>query len=316
MSMDNATQTPTNGLMIARNMASTKYSEFRQRMRAGILLLDGATGTELDRRGVNISLPLWSAHAILEAPDTLLQIHLDYLHAGAQVITTNTFRTHRRNLELGGLGDRAQELTQRAVEIAQRAIKVTGLHAYVAGSISPLEDSYTPQCTPPAAVLAAEHRAMADCLAECGVDVLLVETMNSVCEAVTATQSAVATGRPTLASMVCGRDGRLLSGEPLSAAVEALTELRPDALLINCTSAPEMSLPLAKLRANTSLPVGAYGNVGFRDQHGNWMQTEAIKPEVYASYASQWRAAGATLIGGCCGTTPAHIAALRKTFLQ
>ncbi len=302
--------------MTESDIESTERSEFRQRMRAGLLLLDGATGTELDRRGVNISLPLWSAHAILEAPDTLLQIHLDYLRAGAQVITTNTFRTHRRNLEPSGLGERAQELTHRAVEIARQAIKVTGVRAYVAGSISPLEDSYAPQHTPPAAALTAEHNAMADCLAACGVDVLLVETMNSVNEAVTATRSAVATGRPTLTSIVCGRDGQLLSGEPLSIAAKALTQMHPDALLINCTSAPEMHLPLASLRANTSLPVGAYGNVGFRDKQGNWVQTDAIKPEVYAAYAIRWRAAGATLIGGCCGTTPAHIAALRNAFRQ
>ena len=302
--------------MTSSTIESTERSDFRQRLRAGLLLLDGATGTELDRRGANISLPLWSARAILEAPDTLLQIHMDYLRAGAEIITTNTFRTHRRNLEVGELGDRAEELTRRAVEIAQDAVETTGVHAYVAGSISPLEDSYSPQRTPPTSALALEHSAMADCLAACGVDVLLVETMNTLREAVVATRSAIATGLPTLASVVCGSDGRLLSGESLYATAKALSALQPDALLINCSPAPELHLPLASLRTNTSCPLGAYGNVGFCDENGTWLQTDATQPEVYADYARRWRAAGASLIGGCCGTTPAHIAALRKMFPQ
>ena len=86
-----------------------------------ILLLDGATGTELDRRGVDISLPLWSARAIVDAPQILQDIHSDYLAAGANVITANTFRTHRRSLAKAGLGDQAGALSRQAVEIAKRA---------------------------------------------------------------------------------------------------------------------------------------------------------------------------------------------------
>ena len=301
--------------MTSSAIESTQSSDIRQQLRFG-LLLDGATGTELYRRGVDISLPLWSARAILEAPKTLLQIHVDYLRAGADIITANTFRTHRRNLKQAGLGERAQQLTRRAVEIARRAIESTGSRALVAGAIAPLEDSYSPQRTPPAATLAVEHSVMANCLAACGVDALLVETMNSVREAVAATRAAVATGRPTLASVMCARDGRLLSGEPLATAAKALTALQPDALLINCVPAPELHRPLTTLRAHTSLPVGAYGNVGYLNNDGNWMQTDAVQPEAYAAYARHWREAGAMLIGGCCGTTPAHIAALRKAFSQ
>ncbi len=300
--------------MTSSAIESTQRSDIRKRLRSSLLLLDGATGTELDRRGVDISLPLWSARAILEAPETLLQIHVDYLRAGADIITANTFRTHRRNLKQAGLGERAQQLTRRAVEIARHAIAETGVGTFVAGAIAPLEDSYSPQRIPPAAALADEHDAMASCLTACGVDALLVETMNSVGEAVAATRAAVATGIPTLASVVCGRDGRLLSGEPLSAAAQALSALQPDALLINCAPASELHRPLVTLRAHTSLPVGAYGNVGYLNNDWNWIQTDAVQPEAYAAYARRWREAGATLIGGCCGTTPAHIAVLRKAF--
>ena len=138
--------------------------------------------------------------------------------------------------------------------------------------------------------------------------------MNTLREAMAATRSAVATGRPTLASVVCGRDGRLLSGEPISVAAKELTALQPDALLINCAPAPVLHRSLTSLRANTSLPIGAYGNVGFRDENGSWIQTDAVQPAAYAAYACRWSTAGAKLIGGCCGTSPAHIAALRKAF--
>ena len=294
------------------SLEQTDSNNFRQRLGSGTMLLDGATGTELERRGINMSTPLWSARAILDAPDVLLQIHLDYLQAGAEMITANTFRVHQRNLQLEGLGQHAKELVCRAVEIAQRAIKTAGGNAYVAGCISPLEDSYSPQHTPPVKELLVEHRLMSQYLTDCGVDVILVETMNTIREAIAATKSAVATGRPTLTSIACNRNGHLLSGELIPDAVQALSALCPDGILINCAPAPEINRLVEVLHANTSLPVGAYGNVGFRNKHGYWIQTDAVQPEIYAKYAREWLASGATIIGGCCGTEPAHIAALRK----
>src|SRR3990170_4956784 len=116
------------------------------------ILLDGATGSELGRRAVDIDLPLWSARALIEAPDVLAQIHADYLRAGAEIITANTFRTHRRSLERGGLGHRALELTQYAVDIARAAVREAshrGNGLFVAGSLAPLEDCYSPHLVPP-----------------------------------------------------------------------------------------------------------------------------------------------------------------------
>ena len=281
-----------------------------------LTLLDGATGTELDRRGVNINLPLWSARAIIEAPDVLGQIHKDYLYAGAEVVTANTFRTHRRSLAQAGLGDRAGELTERAVAIARQASDCVSERALVAGSLAPLEDCYSPDLVPPDECLQEEHAEMAHHLVEAGADLLLVETMNTVREAVAAASAAVATGLPTLVSIVCGRDDRLLSGESVAAAATALTSLRPNAILVNCASALDLYRPLSELRAHTSLPVGAYGNVGYTDDSQKWLNSDAADPEAYARYAGQWVEIGATLIGGCCGTSPAHIAALRANLLD
>src|SRR5690606_13183002 len=105
------------------------------------ILLDGATGTELEHRGIDTGTPIWSALALLESPKLVEQVHRDYLEAGAEVIITNTFRTHRRNLEQIGLGEEAGRLTALAVGIAQAAVRASGKPAYVAGGIAPLEDS-------------------------------------------------------------------------------------------------------------------------------------------------------------------------------
>src|SRR5687767_2878313 len=113
------------------------------------LILDGATGTELNRRGVDTGLPLWSANALLNDKDSniLKQIHIDYLNAGADIVTTNTFRTHRRALIPSGNADRALELTRRAVDIARDATSDVKSDSpkFVAGSISTLEDCYRPE---------------------------------------------------------------------------------------------------------------------------------------------------------------------------
>ena len=281
-----------------------------------LVLLDGATGTELDRRGVNVSMPIWSATAIIEAPEVLREIHRDYLIAGAHVITANTFRTHKRSLSRVGLGERASELTSLAVAIAREACAGVNDRALVAGSIAPLEDCYSPELVPPEECLQIEHTEMAYNLLEAGVDLLLVETMNTVREAVAAARAAVATGLPSLVSVVCGSDARLLSGETLASAAKALTAIRPDAILVNCTPAPQLGRALSELRARTSLPIGAYGNVGDTDDGQNWVESDASDPELYSEYASHWKAVGATLIGGCCGTTPSHIASLRARLLE
>ncbi|MEE3254164.1 MAG: homocysteine S-methyltransferase family protein, partial [Chloroflexota bacterium] len=219
---------------INNSVENIRRHMLEQKLQSEILLLDGATGTELERRGVDISLPLWSAHAILDAPEILMQIHLDYLLAGANIITANTFRTHRHNLASSGMDDQATSMTQQAVAIAQKAISLSNkTSAFVAGSIAPLGDSYTPENTLSERKLNKEHRLMSKILVSSGVDLLLVETMSTILEAVIATSSAISTGCPTFISLVCNRDGSLLSGESLHDAIASLLPLNPHAMLIN-----------------------------------------------------------------------------------
>lgn len=274
------------------------------------LLLDGATGTELNRRGVDTGLPLWSARALLDAPHVLRRIHADYVAAGADAITANTFRTFRRTLAKAGLGDRAAELTRRAVALAREA---AGNAVYVFGSQPPLEDCYSPRLVPDDDELAGEHAEMASNLAEAGVDAILVETQNTVREAVAAAMAAAETGLPVFTCFVCGNDGRLLSGESLMEAALAVRRFRPQAILVNCVPAEDVLLMLQELRDTVpDVPLGAYANIGRPDPRQGWINTDAQDPEAYAGYAAMWLDFGAKIVGGCCGTTPAHIGRLRE----
>ncbi|HSE62023.1 MAG TPA: homocysteine S-methyltransferase family protein [Thermoanaerobaculia bacterium] len=276
------------------------------------LLLDAAMGTELQRRGLDTTLPLWSARALLDSPEAVAAIHREEAGAGADVLTANTFRTHRRTLEKEGLGERAVELTALAVGLARAAAKGSGREIYVAGSLSPLEDCYRPDRVPDDAALDREHREQAESLAAAGADVLLLETHNTVRELAAAARAAKATGLPVVASMVTDGTGRLLSGEPIESAVRALAVLEPDALSINCVPARRLAFDLSRLSAAApEVPLGAWGNLGLPEDESGWSFTDSLSPEAYADCAKRWLGTGARIVGGCCGTTPAHTIALR-----
>ena len=286
-----------------------------------LLLLDGATGTELARRGVDTHGPAWSAPAVERARDVLAAIHAEHARAGADVITANTFRTQRRALSRIGQARRAREWTVEAVRIARQAVEQVleeqgGERAVrVAGSVAPLEDSYRPDLAPDEATARREHDEHAGHLAEAGVDLLLVETMTTIAESRAATAAAAGTGLETWSSVTTDRSGeRLLSGEAITAWVESLASYRPAALLVNCI-APEAAraaltllAPLA--REVGSLP-GAYANLGSSEPLPGGGFDIALEPDAYAETAKGLLAAGARILGGCCGTTPDHTRALR-----
>jgi S-methylmethionine-dependent homocysteine/selenocysteine methylase len=279
-----------------------------------MIVLDGAMGSELERRGVNTALPLWSAAALDDAPEVVERIHNEYLAAGAQVITANTFRTNVRALAKASIAHRARELTHRAVALARRAAQAypPSASALVAGSIAPVEDCYAPALVPSDDELLAEHTILANHLAEAGVDLLLVETQNTIREAVAALRAARATGKPVWVSFTLNAENHLLSGEPLSEAVRTVLPWQPQAVLVNCIPVAQVASVVKQLRAlvPAHVAIGAYANAGRIDENGQWTMEGGVPPDDYAKAACEWRALGATIIGGCCGTTPAHIAAL------
>jgi S-methylmethionine-dependent homocysteine/selenocysteine methylase len=282
------------------------------RLREGtVVLLDGATGTELERRGIPTALPLWSASALLGHTDVLERIHADYAAAGAEVITANTFRTQRRTLARGGLAERAAELTRTAVRLARAGAHAGGSRVFVVGSAPPLEDCYRPDLVPGAGDLAREHALHARNLADAGVDAILVEAMNSEREAVAATRAARAEGLAALASFICWNGATLLSGEPLESAARAVRDAGACAVLVNCLPPSNVPACLPAL-SRAGLPFGAYANLGKPDDASGFERSEDCPPEEFAGHAARWVAAGARIVGGCCGTTPAHIRAIAE----
>ncbi len=278
-----------------------------ERLLSGTLLLDAALGTELSRRGAPSAPPLWSARAVLERPDLVLAVHRENVEAGADVLTAATFRTQPRLL-----GAAARDATRRAVALAREASAMRpGI--LVAGSVAPVEDCWRPDLVPADAELARLHALHAEALAGSGVDLLLLETFGTAREWLAAARAAAETGLPVVACATTRADGALLTGEPLAAAARALLDLPvpPAALGVSCVPARRLGGSLALLAAAApGLPLAAYGNTGLPLDESAGLFAEPIPPEEYAEKARGWVALGARLVGGCCGTRAAHVAAL------
>jgi S-methylmethionine-dependent homocysteine/selenocysteine methylase len=282
-------------------------------------ILDGAMGTELDRRGVDTGLPLWSARALMESPATVRGIHDDYIEAGADIITTNTFRTTRRTFLRAGSPDRSAELTALAVTLARESIAAhRGKGVLIAGSIAPLEDCYRPDLVPSEGALRDEHTEHAVRLAEAGVDFLILETMGTVREAMAAAHAARKTGLEFIVSFLCSKEGTLYSGEPPEEAVRQVAELSPAALSLNCSSPRIMGRHLKEFRSalrdihrGDVFPLVVYANVGIPGGERREHFYRDVDPAEYADFARSWVDEGVSIVGGCCGTTPEYIRALR-----
>ncbi len=285
-------------------------------------ILDGAMGTELERRGVPIGLPLWSAHALLASPQTVRQVHDDYIGAGADIITSNTFRTTRRTFLRAGLPDRSAELTASAVALARESIGgFPARDVLLAGSIAPLEDCYSPALVPPDDVLRDEHTEQAGRLAGAGVDFLLLETMGTIREAEAASRAARGTGLEFVVSFLCTPEGNLYGGEDLREAVRFIMRFSPTMISLNCSSPQFMGVSLEKvfsaLRETPGgdiVPVGMYANVGLPGEEDGAILCRNFSPAEYATFARTWVSEGVSLVGGCCGTTPEDIRAIAGAF--
>ncbi|MEZ4338535.1 MAG: homocysteine S-methyltransferase family protein [Sandaracinaceae bacterium] len=267
-----------------------------------VQLLDGPMGTELARRGVSTKLPMWSASALWQAPEVVSAIHRDYADAGATVHTANTFRTTAR-----AMGADWARWAREAVALARGAVPEG---QRIAGSIAPLEDCYRPDLSPGGGPdVEAEHRGLADVLADAGCDLLLCETFPRTDEALAAVRAARATGVETWLALTAGYEANLMAPEVMAEAARRAADLGVAAVLVDCTPSAVTQRWVDAL-ATAGIPFGAYANGGLaNDEDGFTAAPDA--PETYAAQALGWVAAGATIVGGCCGTTPAHLRAVR-----
>jgi S-methylmethionine-dependent homocysteine/selenocysteine methylase len=255
------------------------------------VILDGAMGTELSARGVDTSGRDWSAGALVSAPDVVAAIHREYAAAGATLHTANTFRAKRRARPRDW-----EELAAHAVTLARNAVPV---NHRVAGSIAPLEDCYRPDLSPKDA--RPEHRELARVLAGAGVDIILCETFPHAGEALVAVEEAVATGKETWVALTAGPRGDLMTPKAMAEAARACADRGARAVLVNCVAASRTLAYVDALAAIHGVACGAYANA---------LADEYVTPDIYAGLARAWIDAGATIVGGCCGTTSAHVRAL------
>lgn len=275
-----------------------------------LILWPGALGTELQRRGFDTHLPLWSAAANLDNPALVQQIYADYLIAGADVLITNSFRTISRTYEKIGHAELAEASTIASVKLARAAQAAVQRATWVGGSLAPLEDCYEPSLVPDNKSLAVEHGKQAKILADAGCDFMMLETINCVREAVAMTQATIATNLPFFISFVVNTDGDLLSGETLETAVLATKHPNRLGVLLNCRPWADLNAGLEKLAAlDVQGRKGFYANGAGQpaDDLGWTFECNHLADEDYVRQAQYWRGKGFDLIGGCCGTTPATI---------
>lgn len=293
-------------------------SELERRIEGGeVVVLDGATGTELERRGVPMDDAAWCAAALVTHPETVREVHEDYVRAGADVIITNTFPTSRHVLEPAGLGDRLRELNVRAVELAQQARETAAERPVsVAGSISTFSARHDNTLQPPEAQARANYREQAEVLAEAGVDLIALEMLRDIEQATYAVQAAATTGLPVWAGFSCKRreDGTVVLWDEQNTLEEALQKIPLSDVSMICimhTLIEDAPVALGEVGGMWEGSVGAYPHAG-RFVMPNWQFTDEISPQDFASEAEGWVALGARVVGGCCGIGPEHVRALRE----
>ena len=288
------------------------------------VLLDGGMGRELRFRDVEILDTIWSANALLTAPEVVYEVHRDYIAAGADVITTNTYGLIRAELAREGVESRFAELNVLACRLAERARDEAERPVLIAGSLPPLRGSYRPDLVGPFEEIEPLYREQAELLAP-HVDLFICETMSSAAEGHAAAYAAVTTGKPVWVSWTLHEDrsGKLRSGETIAEASATLDELPIEGMLANCCAPESISAAMAALTATGRPYVGGYANTfppvpedwtldGTEPTDGVLGLRDDLDPDAYTTHAERWITAGATVIGGCCGTRPAHIARLRE----
>jgi S-methylmethionine-dependent homocysteine/selenocysteine methylase len=288
------------------------------------ILLDGGMGRELRSRGVNVLTAIWSANGLISAPDIVRQIHQDYISAGADIITANTYSIIRSNLAKEGIEDRLEELNVLACTLAGQARQKANPSVLIAGSLPPLVGSYRPDLVGRVEDIEPLYREQADLLAPY-VDLFLCETMSSAAEGRAAASAACQTDKPVWVAWTLHEDqsGKLRSGETISEATEVLSDLPVSGHLANCCAPESITQALPRLVEAGAAYVGGYANTfqpipedwrleGNKQTDGSLDLRSDLDPASYAEHVARWLQFGANVVGGCCGTSPAHIAKIKE----
>jgi homocysteine S-methyltransferase len=277
-----------------------------------VLVCDGAMGTMLYAKGVFINRCFDSLNVM--SPDTVTEIHQDYVRAGADVLETNTFGANRIKLRSFGLGDKVRDINVEGARITRRAARD---QAYVAGAIGPLGVRIEPWGKMGTDEAGAYFREQADALAEGGVDLFILETfrdLNEMGAAIAAVRSV--SELPIVAQMTIEDDGNSLDGTPPEQFAPEMERRGADVVGVNCSIGPAHMLETVERMAGvTRARLSAQPNAGRpRDIEGRNIYLSS--PEYLASYARRFAQQGVRLVGGCCGTTPEHIRQMKTAIKQ
>lgn len=286
-------------------------ADFRTALKERVIVADGGMGTLLAARG--LLAPRMPGTALnLSAPDSVEGVHNEYIAAGAGLIETNTFGASRLALQLCGLADKACELNAAGAAIARRAAAASGKAIWIAGSIGP----HGPQAQDATSAERREAwREQARVLIGGGVDLLMLETFGDIDDLELAIEAVRAedAGIPLVVQMAFGQTGATATGATPAKMIEALRDLAVDIIGHNCGGGEAAALAAARaLTAGTALPVSIFANRGLADLDDKGRPVYIAGPEYFALQGVRIAETGAGLIGGCCGTTPADIAALAK----
>ena len=284
----------------------------RELLGTRILIGDGAVGTLLGERGVGFGHPY--ARANLSHPEMVTDIHVEYLRAGADVIETNTFAANRFKLETHDLEERVREVNAEGARLARKAARSvagTGDRALVLGAIGPLGRPLAPI----GSVCPKEARSVfleqAEALLEGGADAILLETFTDLAELRLAYEAVEALGVPVLAYKTFVEDGETLADGLPGRAAREISSWGADLTGANCTVGPQRMVEIIGQMADGVGPVAAFPNPGLPQLVGGRIRFQR-DVDHFAEYGVKLAEAGARLVGGCCGTTPAHVGALSR----
>ena len=283
-----------------------------------IQLLDGGMGSEFIKRGIHLPNHIWSAQMNLDAEEIVYKIHNEYIISGANYLTTNTFRTTPRSYRKTGINNKdatiiAKRSLKNAVKIAKSASNDKSL---VLGSIAPLEDCYQPNLFPNANVTANEFKQLGNWFKDTDIDIFLLETMNSIAEAELCINEISKFNKPIWVSFVLGSNKCLLSGESLKNALNMLNTYTIECALINCNPIKRTKDSLNIVADNWDKKWGIYPNLGIGEPSPDGKIDKIHSNEEFLSVATKAVKLGATILGGCCGSSPYHIKLLHDEFIK
>ena len=282
-----------------------------------ISILDGAIGTELILKGQVLPPFIWSAEINLKNPQLLLDIYKDYVKSGANYITTNTFRTTARAYQKTGLSNaKANEIAKKSMQSAIKiAKKAANKSIKILGSIAPLEDCYSPKLFPGFQVAKNEFSIIAKWLKEGDIDGYILETMNNITETQTCLEVIQDYKLPVWVSFNLLDSYRIQSGETLENAINMTKNFDVDCILLNCNPV-ERTQEALKIISNQCSTWGIYPNLGIGEPSPDGVIAKYYSDDEFLKLCKNAIDLGASVIGGCCGTSPRHIKILTDNFIK